>query len=162
VHDGIMVLSYAFLAATHLGYCTCTVMNTPCEAGFEFMLTVVQAVKAAAENAGLPLCIFSPALLRRALRCAGNIVNADEVEQVLSYAISDKQFSDLHNLYLIGLASQPAVVQQIKVVDTAGSHSQAGKVYFIPCAEQKVYNLMAFGRQSLQVAPTESWSKLLK
>jgi len=77
-------------------------------------------------------------------------------------AISDKQFSDLHNLYLIGLASQPAVVQQIKVVDTAGSHSQAGKVYFIPCAEQKVYNLMAFGRQSLQVAPTESWSKLLK
>jgi len=107
VHDGIMVLSYAFLAATHLGYCTCTVMNTPCEAGFEFMLTVVQAVKAAAENAGLPLCIFSPALLR----CAGNIVNADEVEQVLSYAISDKQFSDLHNLYLIGLANQPAVVQ---------------------------------------------------
>ena len=124
------------------------------------MLTMVQAVKAAAENAGLPLRIFSPALLRRALRCAGNIVNADEVEQVLSYAMSDKQFSNLHNLYLICLAGQPAVIQQIKVVDTEGSRSQAGKTYFIP--EQKVYKLMAFGRQSLQVAPSESWNKLLK
>ena len=133
-----------------------------CDAGSDNMLTMVQAVKAAAEHAGLPLCIFSPALLRRALRCAGNIVNADEVEQVLSYAISDKQFSHLHNLYLICLAGQPAVVQQIKVVDTAGSHSQAGKTYFIPGAGQKVYKLMAFGRQSLQVAPSESWNKLLK
>ncbi len=126
------------------------------------MLTMVQAVKSAAEDAGLPLRIFSPALLRRALRCAGNIVNADEVERVLSYAISDNQLSDLHNLYLICLAGQPAVIQQIKVVDTAGSHSQAGKTYFIPGAKQKVYKLMAFGRHSLQAAPSESWSKLLK
>ena len=123
---------------------------------------MVQAVKAAAENAGLPLCIFSPALLRRALRCAGNIVNADETEQVLSYAISDNQLRDLHNLYLIRLAGQPAVVQQIKVVDIAGSRSQAGKTYFIPGAQRKVYKLMAFGGQSLQMAPSESWSKLLK
>ncbi len=126
------------------------------------MLTMVQAVKSAAEDARLPLRIFSPALLRRALRCAGNIVNADEVERVLSYANSDNQLSDLHNLYLICLAGQPAVIQQIKVVDTAGSHSQAGKTYFIPGAKQKVYKLMAFGRHSLQTAPSESWSKLLK
>jgi len=58
VHDGIMVLSYAFLAATHLGYCTCTVMNTS-----DWMLSTIDldAALQGAQNMAVLKDIIAPA-----------------------------------------------------------------------------------------------------
>ncbi len=120
---------------------------------------LVQAICNAAEASKAPLATFSPAVLRHALRCAGNIVYAHEVEQVLSYVISDQQYRDLHNLYLICLSGDSSSIQQIKVPSTAAN--VRSKMFFIAGTEQNIYEMMSFGEQ-LQVAPSQSWDKLLK
>ena len=61
----------------------------------------MQAVEYAASKRGRPVTTFSPAVLRQALRRAGNILKPAEVDAVLHYAVKDKQLADLDQLYLI-------------------------------------------------------------
>lgn len=60
----------------------------------------MQAVEYAASKRGHPVTTFSPAVLRQALRQAGNILKPDEVDTVL-YAVKDRQLADLDQLYLV-------------------------------------------------------------
>lgn len=63
--------------------------------------SAMQAVAYQATKRGRPLTTFSPAVLRQALRRAGNILKPEEVDAVLLYALKDNQLADLDQLYLV-------------------------------------------------------------
>ena len=75
---------------------------------------VLQGIKDATTEHGRwqhNLKMLTPALLREALRSAGNIILADEVDEVLSYVISDGCCDDLCGLCLLRM--QDGTVEQI-------------------------------------------------
>lgn len=98
---------------------------------------------------------MSPVVLRYAIKVAGNIVKPQEVENVLSYAISDQQYDQLHGLYLLLLANQ--TVQQCSWRD---SQRFPGKQYFTyrDVPSQAIYELLPAGTtQPAKRSDTLAW-----
>lgn len=72
----------------------------------------LQALQEAAAASNRHLSIFSPAVLRQALRQAGNILKPEEVEHVLEYTVKDQDYPDLDQLYVVLL--RDGSVQQLR------------------------------------------------
>ena len=91
---------------------------------------LLQAVRQAATANGKPMTTFTPAVLRAALRQAGNVVKPEEVSEVLLYAIRDQRVADLDKLHLILL--RDGSVQQLRYgpAPTGQAHAKE-KRYFM-------------------------------
>ena len=76
--------------------------SSRCEPGLNCTWYDAQALQRAASEDRHPLTLFSPAVFRQALRRAGNVVQPEEIEELLMYAIRDlSSYADLNELYLV-------------------------------------------------------------
>ena len=126
------------------------------------VITCVQALHEAATAEGKPLTMLSPAVLRKALRRAGNMVKAEEVADVFLYAIKDNQIMDLHGLYLILLLD--GSVQQFRCGPAPSGNDQAKeKFYFMwrHYRSKELYDLMPDSKHE-QVETCAAWKQLSK
>ena len=120
----------------------------------------LQAVQDAAVVRGLSIKQFSPAVVRRALRQAGNILEADEVEEVLTYIIKDRQYSELDQLYVVLL--RDASVQQLRCNLSPGTQQPPVQKQFFMWGDdesQALYNLME-GSGHQQVVDCTAWRQI--
>lgn len=109
------------------------------------MSSTVQGLQQVARSNSTSLTVLSPAILRDALKSAGNIVRPQEVESVLSYVVSDKQYSQLDGLYLLLLAN--TTVQQFQWLRSCTGQHQSGQQYFTyrDDASKAAYELLPAG-----------------
>ena len=116
-----------------------------------------QAIQEAAIANNIPLSTLAPAVLREALRRAGNVVRPSEVEEVLSFVTSDDKVNELHGLHLLLLRN--GAVHQISWPDSA--QDQAGPIYYYYDHKYSkgMYSLMINHTDRL-VAPSEAWTSL--
>lgn len=114
----------------------------------------LQAVFEAAGKTSTQLAYLSPAMLRKALRSAGNIIGSDEVAEVLSYAIKDGAFSELHDLHLILL--KDGSVQQLK-----WGPSSSKFFVFADDTSEAFFGLMATNKHQL-VEHSDAWTQLAR
>jgi len=115
-----------------------------------------------AKAKGRPLTVFSPALLRKALREAGNIVKPVEIAEVLLYAIKDGQAADLDRLHLILLRN--GTVQQLLVGPQPSGQNGLREKKFFMCQNNKakeLYDLMPNSTHA-QVEVSEGWRQIAK
>lgn len=121
---------------------------------------LLQAVRQAATANGRPMTIFTPAVLRAALRQAGNVVKPEEVSEVLLYAVQDKQVADLDKLHLILL--RDGSVQQLRYGPAGPAHAKE-KRYFMwrTTKYMGLYNLMQ-DSQHLQVQKSAAWQHIAR
>ena len=116
----------------------------------------MQVVKAAAEGK-IQLTEFTPATLRHALRGAGNIVRPKEVEEVLQYVISDRDYSGLNGLYLILLTNN-----SVQKLAWHGCSPGSFRQRFFLAGDgdsQSIYALMSASTDH-QVKPSQAWRTL--
>ena len=118
---------------------------------------LLQAIQEAAVADNTPLSTLEPAVLREALRRAGNIVRPSEVEEVLSFVTNDDNVYELHGLHLLLLRN--GAVHQISWPDSA--QDQAGPIYYYHDHKYSkgMYSLMINLTDRL-VAPSEAWTSL--
>ncbi len=105
---------------------------------------------------------FSPALLRKALRQAGNVVAPHDIAEVLHYVISDHQYGDLDKLHLVLL--RDGSVQQLRYGPAPNAPDQPKeKQYFIWQATRtrELYDLMP-ASQHEQVEDAPAWRQIAK
>ncbi len=88
----------------------------------------VQALRQAATANGKRLTTFSPAVLRKALRQAGNVVAPCGVPEVLQYVISDRNYEDLDKLHLVLLCD--GSVQQLRYGPPPSGNQPKEKQFF--------------------------------
>ena len=120
----------------------------------------MQALRMAASTARRPLTTFSPAALRKALQQAGNIVEAGEVDEVLSYVLQDRQYPELDQLHLVLLLD--GSVQQLRCGLTSIAQRQTVKKHFIMWADSRsevLYKLMQ-GSQDRMVKDSPGWRRI--
>ena len=113
-----------------------------------------QAVKAELAANSMPLVEFTPAVLRKALRAAGNIVETADIPTVLEFVICDGVYEELHDLYLLLL--QDGSVQQLK-------WRSPGNSYLVATDEESkvIVDLMArAGNRELLVEPAPAWTTM--
>lgn len=122
----------------------------------------LQAVQNAASADGRSLTLLTPAVLRRALRQAGRVVNPAHIDEVLMYVISEGEIADLDKLHLVLL--RDGSVQQLHYNYGVLSSTQLdeGQQFFIPGnsnASKKMYSLMEDSKH-MQVKKSPAWCKI--
>ena len=110
---------------------------------------------------GKRLSIFSPAILRQALRQAGNVVAPHDVPEVLHYVIRDSQYADLDKLHLVLLCD--GSVQQLRYGTAAGGTQPKEKQFFMwrNSRSKELYDLMPASAHE-QVQDSPSWRQIAK
>lgn len=95
-----------------------------------------------------------PSVLRQALRQAGNIIQADEMEDVVSFIVSKHQVPDLDKLYLLTLTD--GSVHQLRWLGSGYGHKQQLhdpiEEFYLTNDDQsrQVYNLMSTSTRLVQ------------
>ena len=77
----------------------------------------LQSLQQCASASKADLTWFSPAVLRSALKRAGKIIQAEHINDVLEYCISDGQYAELDQLSLLLLAD--GSIQQFSTASQA-------------------------------------------
>lgn len=129
---------------------------------FQAVHQAAAATGAVDATRGICLKTFSPAVLRNALRQAGNVVAPHDIAEVLHYVISDHQYADLDKLHLILL--RDGSVQQLRYGPASnGPNQPKEKQYFIWQATRtrELYDLMP-ASQHEQVEDAPAWRQIAR
>ena len=122
----------------------------------------MQAAEYAASKRGHPVTTFSPAVLRQALRRAGNILQPDEVDTVLLYAVKDRQLGDLDQLYLV--LTRDGRLEQLRCSpNPLSAQQQPIQTQFFTWRDpfsKDLYNLMDTSHQ--KVAGSQGWRSIAR
>lgn len=120
----------------------------------------MQAVQHALKAREHPVKTFSPAVLRQALKQAGNILKPDEVNAVLAYVVGDRRYAELDQLYLVLTCDN--LVHQLRCrpnPPVQQSSTQPQLVLWRDEQSRRLYNLMA-DSEHLQVVDSHGWRQI--
>ena len=123
---------------------------------------MLQALEQASVAKGRRLTMFTPALLRQALRQAGQVVRRREIDEVLAYVISDRRYSDLDQLWLVLLCNN--TVAQLRCGPTVSAEHQDGEEEFFLWTDiytRKMYDLMP-NSEHRKVQDCEAWRQIAR
>ena len=110
-----------------------------------YLVWFMQAVNRAATVVIKTICMFSPSVLRQALRRRANIVTPSKADAVVSYVMSDDRIDELHGLFLIRMSDDSlhelVWTKEPRVMALAEPHSAVNCGFFYDDkASEETYN----------------------
>ncbi len=124
-------------------------------------ICALQALQEAAATKGHQLTVLTPALLRKQLKLAGDVLQASEVNNVLEFAIKDSQYRDLDGMYLVHLYDD--TIQKLEWL--SGSSPRGAKQYFMYAKDkqsQDTYDLVSAVDAAKTAVDCEAWRTIAR